>query len=318
MTDKPNDIKKFTECTIHNELKDLCDKWLVWLESEKHYSKHTTSSYCNDLISFFKFLEVYNNSQPNIATINSITINDIRSWLAQLKNQEYTTSSTARYLASLRNFFSYLNKYENIDNKAALNVKIRKISKPLPRTVDESNTKAAIDEALMLNTDHWIRLRDYAIMMLIYGCGLRISEALSITRKNLGTDFIVVTGKGNKSRSVPILEEVTRAIETYIEHCPFNIDNNDPIFKGKRGKNLSSSSIQKHICTIRRNLNLPEFITPHSFRHGFATHLLTNGADLRSIQELLGHKNLSTTQIYTKIDQKRVFDVYNKTHPRCN
>lgn len=315
---QPNDIKIFIGCNIHSKLKNLCDKWLTWLENEKHYSKHTTSSYCNDLISFFKFLDIYNSTQPSVETISNITINDIRAWLSHLKNQEYTTSSAARYLASLRNFFSYLNKYENINNKAAFNVKIRKINKPLPKTVDEINTKAAIDEALALNTDHWIGLRDYAIMMLIYGCGLRISEALSLTKNNISTDFITVIGKGNKSRSVPILQEVTKAIESYVEHCPHNIDNNDALFKGKQGRNLNASTIQKHICTIRRNLNLPEFITPHSFRHGFATHLLTNGADLRSIQELLGHKNLSTTQIYTKIDQKRVFDVYNKTHPRSN
>jgi integrase/recombinase XerC len=315
---KTSEIKKITECNIHDKLKDLCNKWLIWLGNEKHYSKHTISSYYSDLVNFFKFLDVYNNTQPTVEIINNIAINDIRAWLAHLKNQGYNTNSAARYLASLRSFFSYQNKYENVNNKSASNVKIRKINKPLPKTVDEINTKAAIDEALNLNTDYWIKLRNYSIMMLIYGCGLRISEALSLTKNNINTDFITIIGKGNKARSVPILQEVIKAIENYEKHCPFNIENNKEIFKGKQGKKLNASSIQKLMCTIRKNLNLPEFITPHSFRHGFATHLLTNGADLRSIQELLGHKNLSTTQIYTKTDQKRIFDVYSKTHPRSN
>jgi integrase/recombinase XerC len=311
-------IKDFKECNIAPDLNELCLKWLVWLKNEKNYSNYTVISYHKDLSSILKFLANYINNQPTIETIKNLSINDIRAWLAYLKNEHYNTTSIARHLASLRNFFTYLNKYENFNNKAPANIKIRKINKPLPKTIDETSTKTAIEEALSLGITNWVNLRDYAIMMLLYGCGLRISEALSISKSNINNGFITVTGKGNKSRSIPILPQVVTAINQYINNCPYVINNSQAIFIGKHGKVLNPRTVQKTLTTIRRKLNLPEFLTPHSFRHNFATHLLANGADLRSIQELLGHKNLSTTQIYTKVDQKRIFDIYTKAHPRSN
>lgn len=308
----------FNKCNIAADLRAICDKWLGYLQNEKGYSPHTSLSYRNDLESFFNFLQFYTNAEPSISSIASVTIYDVRSWLADLKNKHYATTSSARHLASLRNFFTYLGKFEDIDNKAAFNVKIRKISKALPKTIDSENSLLATREALKLNKEQWLNLRNYAIILLIYGCGLRISEALSICKSNLGGEFIVVTGKGNKTRSVPILPQITLAINQYLELCPYTLNNSEPLFLGKQGKPLNQREFRKCIEAIRHSLNLPEFTTPHAFRHGFASHLLASGADLRSIQELLGHKNLSTTQIYTQVDQKRIFDIYSKTHPRSH
>lgn len=318
MTDNLDLLDINSLCDVTLDLASIANRWLNWLKNEKQYSSNTIVSYKNDLVGFLVFYKEYSNKTPDLSMISNIAIHDVRSWLANMKNADYTSASSARKLASLRNFYNYLNKYESIKNQTMVYVKVRKTNNALPKTITVDSTYDVLEQSLNINSDHWIALRDYAIIMLIYGCGLRISEALSLCKNNVSNEYITVLGKGNKTRSIPILPNIISAIDNYIKHCPYNIANNEPIFLGKRGKTLNSRLFRKQIETIRRNLNLPEFLSPHSFRHGFASHLLAAGADLRSIQELLGHKNLSTTQIYTKVDKNRLLEVYNKSHPRSH
>jgi len=299
-----------------DDLKDIYLKWHKWMQEEKRYSPHTSSSYKTDLAMFFSFLNEHMAGTLNKKHLEDITIQDIRSWLTKLKTQEYTITSYARYLAAIRNFFRYLKRFENITNDSALNLKIKRRGRSLPKDLSFIDTQLAQDESFQVSKELWTQLRDFAIITLIYACGLRISEALSITKNDLKGQYITVTGKGNKMRSIPILDTAKDAIQQYLDHCPFNLESDAPIFLGTRGKKMNVSVFQSQIRKIRNNLGLPSSVTPHAFRHSFATHLLSNGADLRSIQELLGHKNLSTTQIYTSVDSKRILDVYNKSHPR--
>ena len=169
------------------------------------------------------------------------------------------------------------------------------------------------------HSQEWVRLRDVALLTLIYGCGLRIAEALAITPAQLPekASSLVLTGKGNKQRMVPLLPLVHEAIAAYKKACPFHLDNKEPMFKGARGKPLQPAIFQKEIRNLRAALGLPDSATPHAFRHSFATHLLAGGGDLRTIQELLGHADLSTTQRYTKVDHERLLSAYKAAHPRA-
>lgn len=298
------------------ELRAIYNRWHSWMRDEKLYSSHTCASYSKDLAMFLAFLNQHFGSDLNKKNLGEITLQDIRAWLATLKNNDYKISSYARYLAAIRNFFLYLKKFENIDNSSAMNIKIKRRYQSLPKDLTVLDTHLVQEESFKVSKDLWTQLRDFAMITLIYGCGLRISEATSIKKSDIKGDYITVLGKGNKTRSIPILDVVKESIEKYLEHCPFNLSADSCLFLGTRGKKINVSVFQNQIRKIRTNLGLPESVTPHAFRHSFATHLLSNGADLRSIQELLGHKNLSTTQIYTSVDSKKILDAYNKSHPR--
>lgn len=295
----------------------LYKKWQTWLKHEKHYSDHTLSSYSTDIALFFNFLNTHFNDTVSIEIIKNVTTTDIRSWLTTFINKNYTITSYSRYAAALRNFYKYLHKYEKITNTCMDNIKIKKRSRSLPKALDIKSITSASQQALTQGKDRWIQLRDYAFITLIYGCGLRISEGLGLTKNSMNGDSIVVLGKGNKTRSIPMIKEVKNAIDLYLTECPYPLLNDSPIFVGKQGKTLNPTVFQRQIRTIRASLGLPSYVTPHSLRHSFATHLLSNGANLRSIQELLGHQHLSTTQIYTAVDSKKLLDSYYKSHPRC-
>jgi len=300
----------------NEEVKNLYENWHKWMSQEKNYSAHTCSSYKKDVAMFLTFLNQHLGGTILKQTLSELSLQDVRSWLATLRNQEYEITSYARYLAALRNFFHYLKKFENIDNNKATAIKIKRRGRSLPKNLSILDTSLVREESFQVSKELWIQLRDFALITLIYSCGLRISEALSVTKNDLHGDYLTVTGKGRKTRSIPILDTAKESIEKYLEHCPFNISVDQPMFIGTRGKKLNVSVFQLQIRRIRNNLGLPDSVTPHALRHSFATHLLSNGADLRSIQELLGHKNLSTTQIYTSVDTKKILEAYNKTHPR--
>jgi integrase/recombinase XerC len=301
---------------ITDNLSSTIQNWYNWLSYEKHYSSNTTSSYRTDLLLFFQFLNNHYGDIIDKKHLKEISTQDIRAWLVLLKNRDYNITSYARYISSLKNFFNYLQKFENIENKNPHYIKIKNNKNHLPKSIGKIDAKLVLDESLNISTELWLQLRDFALITLIYGCGLRISEALSITLADIGGDFITITGKGKKQRSVPIITPVTNAINDYIKHCPYNLEKNNHIFLGARGNALNPHVFQRQIRIIRTNLGLPDNVTPHTFRHSFATHLLSNGADLRSIQELLGHTNLSTTQIYTFVDETRLLKVYQDCHPR--
>jgi len=300
-----------------NEVKNLTDEFLLYLASEKRSSKNTIISYRTDIFYFFKFLHEYFEEEVHIKMLEKLDVRDFRSFLAKRSNQELSNVSTARALSVLRSFFSYLNKNKKVLNNKIFDVKIPKIKKPIPKSVDEIDINKIMELLKEFNKENWCYLRDLALLTLIYGCGLRIAESLAITKNHLKNgDSLVILGKGNKERMLPILPIVRKRIEDYLKECPYGMAPSDPIFLGSRGGVYHPTLFQALIRKIRKYLQLPDSVTPHAFRHSFATHLLENGVDLRSIQELLGHASLSTTQRYTKVDKKRLLDVYSNLHPR--
>lgn len=302
---------------VNDEVRDLVDKFLLHLTNQKRFSKHTIIAYRSDLYYFFNFLHQYQETKSDIQTLKSLEVRQFRSFLANRSNKEFNNSSNARALSVLRSFFSYLRKNHNIVNIEILRVKTPKLAKALPKSVDQIDIFKVMDLLKNFNKENWCYLRDLALLTLIYGCGVRISEALSVSKDSLNHgDFLLILGKGNKQRMLPILPIVRSRIEDYLQNCPYLIANDQPIFLGLRGKSYNVSMFQQLICKIRKYLQLPDYVTPHAFRHSFATHLLEAGGDLRSIQELLGHSSLSTTQRYTKVDKKRLLEVYNNINLR--
>jgi len=305
---------------VDDKVKDLIDDFLNFLAIQRRASHYTITSYRIDISYFFSFLKGYFDiDKVTIAILEKLTIKDFRSWLLMRNQREFSNSSTARALSCLRSFFAFANKNKKILNSKIENVKTPKIGKPIPKSVDEIDIRSMMESIDNFNKEEWCSKRDLALLTLIYGCGLRISESLAITKNDLSNpDILIVTGKGNKQRMIPMLKTVKEKIDLYLDSCPYNIAVNQPIFLGVRGKVYSPTLFQKLISNIRKYLQLPDTVTPHAFRHSFATHLLEGGGDLRTIQELLGHTSLSTTQRYTKVDKKRLLDVYSKIHPRSN
>lgn len=299
-------------------MKELIKNWQDFLKLEKNFSSHTVSAYIIDLNYFLKFISNYHSSSVSLDLIEKLSLQDFRAWLMNRKRNNFAFSSTTRAVAVVKSFFKYLIRFHNLTNKAIFNLKSPKIPSSLPKSLNEKQVLLAIDTSTNDANEAWISLRDQALLYLLYGCGLRISEALSLKVKDLSKDFLIVKGKGNKERKVPIIDTITKQIEAYLEICPFILKESDLIFIGKQGKPLNPGVFQRQIRYLRNKLNLPETVTPHAFRHSFATHILTNGGDLKSIQELLGHQDLTTTQKYTKIEAKHLLDVYNKSHPHSN
>lgn len=300
----------------NNDITSLLSNWQSWMKNEKLYSSHTVESYLIDVAMFLTFLQNHLNHDISSHNLKEVSPQIVRSWLTKLKGNNYKATSYARYLAALKNFFNYLKKFEKIPIQDLSLVRIKTQRRSLPKALNITDAMYALQETTNISKNTWVQLRDYALLTLLYGCGLRISEALSINATDLHSEYLRIKGKGNKERSVPILSDVKAAISKYLDHCPYKPQGANPIFVGERGKPLQSAIVQKQIRKIRTNLGLSNSVTPHTFRHSFATHLLTNGADLRSIQELLGHKNLDTTEIYTNLDAKKLLSVYGQTHPR--
>ncbi len=314
------------------EVKNLLEKFFIFLQVEKKYSTHTLISYRTDLFYFFNFLFHSKEKMVDKDMLQNLNLHDFRRWLsARLEN--HINASNARGLSSLRSFFRFLSKNNLLQNSDIEKIKTPKIAKPVPKAVDGVDidkimAAISLDEKfydgkkldtarLRKQKDEWQIKRDLALLTLIYGCGLRISEALALTPKSLAnSDSIIINGKGNKQRMVPLLPIVRKRIEEYLAQCPFKPLQAQSIFFGARGKPYLARLFSRLLQNIRRHLNLAETITPHAFRHSFATHLLSAGGDLRTIQELLGHESLSTTQRYTKIDKDRLLSAYAKFHPR--
>jgi integrase/recombinase XerC len=291
---------------------ELIDKFLRFIEVEKGYSINTINSYRIDIFYFIDSLFRAKNSPVKKTDLEEISVHDFRKWLVE-RRDDHTNSSNARALACLRSFFKFLSRNELLSNSEIEKIKTPKVVKPLPRSVDEFDIKKIFAAILQVQKVEWKAKRDLALLTLIYGCGLRISEALAVSKKNLeNTQTLIVTGKGKKQRMLPLLPIVKKRIEEYLLVCPFVLEPDAGIFVGSKGKAYSRYDFDRLISKIRKMLGLSDTVTPHSFRHSFATHLLEAGADLRSIQDLLGHENLSTTQRYTKIDRSRLLSVYEK------
>lgn len=297
---------------------DAFERWRRWLLDERRVAEKTVESYGFDLQGLFRFLNEHRGGQITIGMLSSLTLTDFRAWLARLAASDIGAASRARAVAGVRSFFHWLDRSGQMHNPAIDLLRVPKVSKRLARPVTEDQAREIVSLASDSQDNSWIGLRDEALFTVLYGAGLRIGEALSLTRADiLRSDRVTVTGKGNKQRSVPLLPAVRAIVEKYLAACPYNLDGDKRVFVGARGETLNPAVAQRSLRSLRRQLGLPDSVTPHALRHSFATHLLADGADLRSLQELLGHSSLSTTQLYTKVDVQQLSNVYRAAHPRA-
>ncbi len=306
------------EFTGEPALLKVIDDWRTWLSVERNYSDHTLDGYGRDLSTFLKFLLDHLGYRPGLRDLEQLTSNDFRSYLAKRNMEGLSKSSTARAVSTLRNFFLYLDKEDILQNATVRSLRTPKIPQSLPKPLSAEDAKAALKTFGQVHDTSWIADRDIALMTLLYGCGLRISEALNLNVGDIPTDgALVITGKGNKQRLVPVLPVVIAAVDHSLATRPFGHRKGDPLFVGARGRRLNPGVVQRQMRKVRTLMGLADTATPHALRHSFATHLLAGGGDLRTIQELLGHASLSTTQRYTKVDAARLTEVYRDAHPRA-
>lgn len=295
-------------------------EWLRWLGDEKRMSVRTIDAYERDLRQLFNHLTGYLGEPVKLVDLADLKPMEMRGFLAARRQDGAAARTLGRGLAGIRSFIRYLER-QGLANSAGLTaMRAPKQPKSLPKALTSSQALKVTDIETQLAADDWIAARDAAALTLMYGCGLRIGETLSLTHadfKHAAKGVIEVTGKGNVARKVPVIPQVFRQIDTYVRLCPFAVDAGGPLFRGARGGALQPAILQKAMRKLRAGLGLPDTATPHALRHSFATHLLAGGGDLRTIQELLGHASLSTTQIYTAVDSKRLLDIYQKAHPRA-
>ncbi len=310
-------LKEKLDNIVCNTTANFITKFLNYLEYEKKYSSHTILAYREDILGFFDFLFDYENENViSIDRLEKLTLVDFRLWLTR-KLDKLDNRSRARKISSLRSLFNFLNRNNLLKNNEITKIKTPKISKLLPKPVTVENIKIIISEIKKLKRSNWENERDIAIILLLYGCGLRISEALSINKNSLSNgEFIKIDGKGKKQRIVPTISPISKQISIYLTACPFDIKNTQKIFRTAKNQDYYAFAFQNLISKLRKKLNLPENITPHSFRHSFASHLLEEGADIRSIQILLGHEMLGTTEIYTKITKNNLISNYQRFFDR--
>jgi len=312
---------KRDEFLIHArpDLLTQAQAWLEHLSCERRLAANTLEAYERDLRQFFVFLTGHLGGAPNLADLSELRPADIRGFLAARRGDGAGNRTVARGLAAIRSFLRFLQK-RGLVNAAGVNaMRAPRQPKSLPRPMTDAQALALTEFDSQLAEEPWVAARNAAVMTLLYGCGLRISEALALTPSHLTADktSLSVTGKGGKTRIVPLLEVAREAVADYRRLCPWTLQADAPLFRGVRGGALQPAIIQKEMRKMRSALGLPDSATPHALRHSFATHLLAGGGDLRSIQELLGHASLSTTQIYTGVDAARLLDAYKKAHPRA-
>lgn len=303
---------------VKADLRAALEDWRRWLASERRTAQNTIDGYCRDLASFFEFLAEHRGEMADLPTLSALDAGDFRAWLAARTNDGLSRTSIARALSALRNLYRFLDRTGRGHNTALAAIKAPRPPKSIPKPLNETDAIDLIRRAAEIAIKPWVGARDVAILTLLYGCGLRIDEALSLNQGDAPDGgSMVVTGKGNKQRVVPVLPVVADAIRTYREACPFSRDDDRPLFYGARGARLNAGIVQRTVRQLRADLGLPDTATPHALRHSFATHLLAGGGDLRTIQELLGHASLSTTQRYTDVDTQRLIEVYDRAHPRA-
>ena len=306
-------MKSEIKYNASREIKQLIAQWQSWLLNERRYSPHTLDAYSRDLSVFFDFAAEHLGKVPETADLAKLEVRDFRAYLSQRAARHIDKSSLARELSTLKNFFKWLARYDILRNPALAVIRTPRRAKVLPKALEVTDTFNVIDEAQNLASNSWQGLRDMAIFTLLYGCGLRISEALSLNVGDIGNnDFLRIKGKGNKERIVPLLPVVVENINKYLAECPYQPKQGEPLFLGARGDRLVPRIIQRQMQKIRAYLGLPDNLTPHALRHSFATHLLAEGTDLRSIQELLGHASLTTTQRYTDVQIETLKKEYDK------
>jgi len=299
------------------ELQSHVLNWQRDLGAVRRLASRTLEAYLGDLGLFLTFLSGHIGGEVGMTTLRELRAADIRAFLASRRNDDIGSRSLARELSAIKSFFFYLEREGILATEALAAIRTPKQPRSLPKALTVKEARDTIAATAEQEETPWIAARDMAVLSLLYGAGLRIAEALAITRADLDASALRVTGKGGKTRLVPLIAQVRQAIDTYLGLCPYTPGANEPLFRGAKGGVLSPRLIQLRLERLRGALGLPPTATPHALRHSFATHLLGRGGDLRSIQELLGHASLSTTQIYTAVDTDRMLDAYRNAHPRA-
>ena len=300
-----------------DDLRLAVEQWRASLAGAQQVSRHTLAAYTRDITKLCGFLADHNGAAPSLKTMRGLEVRDFRAWLAALRREGLSSRSVARGLSSVRGFFHFLDGEGLCSNPAIDAIRAPKLPHAVPKPVTPDAAAALIDNA---RGEGWTGARDVAVLTLLYGAGLRISEALSLNRSDVppgdggrtwdAFESLRVRGKGDKERVVPVLPVLREAILDYLARVPMELDPEGPLFVGVRGGRLNPRATQTLMQRLRSALGLPDSATPHALRHSFATHLLSGGGDLRTIQELLGHASLAATQIYTEVDTKRLLDVY--------
>ncbi len=294
-------------------------QWLESLAGERRLADNTLEAYERDTRQFLAFLTTHLGAPPGVNDIAELRPADLRAFLAARRREGSGARSLGRHLAGLRSFLRHMERKGLVNAAGAGAIRSPKQPKSLPKPLTGHQAISVVRADSQLSDEPWIAARNAAVLTLLYGCGLRISEALDLTPKAFdgGDSTLRVTGKGRKTRIVPLLPVVREAVESYVRLSPYHLEADGPLFRGVRGGRLQPAIIQREMQRLRSALGLPDSATPHALRHSFATHLLSGGGDLRTIQELLGHASLSTTQVYTAVDAARLLDVYEKAHPRA-
>lgn len=306
---------------VSDHISKVVIPWITHLQLVERLSEHTCSAYKIDVLHFIHYLSEMD-PDCTISSLCALDIQHLRRYLAKAQEEGRSYRSLTRSISALRSLSRYLLLTTKLEILSLKFLKMRQLPKKLPsRLTINDTTKLTKVELWSSNKPIWVDLRDLAIFTLLYGLGLRISEALALTRDeapNATTEFLSVRGKRNRPRTIPLIPAIHKTIHNYLTHCPFQLKPSDPLFIGERGAPVSARVIQYRIASLRNVLNLPETTTPHALRHAFATHLLNRQADIRSLQALLGHASLSSTQIYTHVSEHALSEAVELFHPRKN
>ncbi len=299
-------------------VRDALEGWLAGLRALDGAADSTLVAYGADVTGFLSFLAQHWGGAPSRKALADVRQGDMRAWMAHERGRGVSARSLARGLSAVKSFWRWLSERDGFDPTVVLSARNPRFQPRLPRPIAEDATRELITTVGLQHEIPWIAARDVAVVTVLYGCGLRISEALALRGADAPLPEVLrVRGKGGKERLVPVLPAARRAVDAYLNLVPFDITANDALFRGARGGALNARLIAKVMERARMQLGLPATATPHALRHSFATHLLSAGGDLRSIQELLGHASLSTTQVYTGVDAARLLEVYERSHPRA-
>ena len=299
------------------DLWDICFKWQSYLEKQKNYSPHTICAYLNDITHFFNYMNHLRGRMPLLTDCGTYTLTDFREFLLFLKHDHKTPQAIARHISGIKSFFNYLERFYEIENQALKHLKSPKQPKYLPKALLEADIKKASDYLLHHSDKRsWVRHRNYALLIGLYSTGLRIHELLNITLRQSQTSPLLIVGKGQKMRYVPVLPQAKQAFADYHAEYPFSLDNHEIFFRSVKGLPLQTREARLILEKMRYACGLDEHFTPHALRHSCATHLLEAGADLRVVQDLLGHETLQSTQRYLDIQYNHLRNVIQNTHPR--
>ena len=301
------------------DLQSARQDWLASLVGERRLSPETVEAYERDSRQFLQFLTGHGGGPPGLSDIAALRSADLRGFLAHRRSGGAGARTLGRGLSGIRSLLRFLERRGLANAAGATALRAPRQPKSLPKPLTDKQALAVVDAGEQLSEEAWITARNVAVLTLLYGCGLRISEALGLGPDDFAgrPTSLRIAGKGGKTRIVPLIAAATNAVETYVALCPHPLAKDGPLFRGARGGPLQPAIIQREMQRLRGALGLPDSATPHALRHSFATHLLAGGGDLRTIQELLGHASLSTTQVYTGVDSARLLEIYDRAHPRA-